>query len=374
MRRSGRNPVRIIGALLGVAALVLLISGCDEDDGAKGHALAIGLNSVDPAHYGGWSGQLYGCEPDANDMCQIALDQGFKATTLLTKDATRQAVLDKLADLAAELKSGDLLVVSYSGHGGQVVDQNGDEADGLDETWCLYDGQLIDDEVYGAWMKFKEGVRILVFCDSCHSGTAIKMARADLENPSPERREELENASRALMVPDELDREAIMGTEAFRKALETNDALRMRFESLPRSPDSPEDATVRMPAEVEDEEVFLCRAMPYDVTWDTYDKNKEKYTEWGQAAPKEGDQLAAKVILIAGCEDPQFSADLGHHGLFTWELLQVWDNGAFTGSHEKFRQDIKARVAQQNPGQEPFLFTVGGDVTTFVQERPYTVQ
>ncbi len=129
-----------------------------------------------------------------------------------------------------------------------------------------------------------------------------------------------------------------------------------------------------MPAEVEDEEVFLCRAMPYGVTWKTYSDNKDMYAEWGQAAPKEGDQLMAKVILIAGCEDPQSSADLGHHGLFTWELLQVWDNGSFTGDHEKFRQDIKARVVQQNPSQEPFLFTVGDDLAPFIQERPYTVQ
>jgi hypothetical protein len=175
------------------------------------------------------------------------------------------------------------------------------------------------------------------------------------------------------MVPEKLDRKAIMETQAFRKALETNDDLRMRFESLPRSPDSPEDATVRMPATVEDEEVFVCRAMPYSVTWKTYEQNKAKYADWAEAAPKQSDPVKAAVILISGCEDPQSSADLGHHGLFTWELLQVWANGAFTGDHAKFRQDIKARVVQQNPSQEPFLFTVG-DAAAFVQERPYTVQ
>ena len=34
---------------------------------AKGISLNIGLNSVDPNHYGGWDGQLAGCENDAND-------------------------------------------------------------------------------------------------------------------------------------------------------------------------------------------------------------------------------------------------------------------------------------------------------------------
>ena len=38
----------------------------------KGISLNIGLNSVDPKHYGGWDGQLAGCENDANDMADIA--------------------------------------------------------------------------------------------------------------------------------------------------------------------------------------------------------------------------------------------------------------------------------------------------------------
>ena len=36
--------------------------------------------------------------------------------------------------------------MSYSGHGGQTPDLNGDEPDRKDETWCLHDGQLIDDD------------------------------------------------------------------------------------------------------------------------------------------------------------------------------------------------------------------------------------
>jgi hypothetical protein len=41
----------------------------------------------------------------------------------------------------------------------------GEEADKLDETWCLYDGQLIDDELYRA--RPPPGLRILVLSDSC---------------------------------------------------------------------------------------------------------------------------------------------------------------------------------------------------------------
>jgi len=55
-----------------------------------------------------------------------------------------------------------------------VLDESGDERDNLDETWCLYNGQLIDDELYELWSYFEEGVKIFVISDSCHSGTVAK--------------------------------------------------------------------------------------------------------------------------------------------------------------------------------------------------------
>jgi hypothetical protein len=166
MRKNVNSFVRIVVFFLAATGTVVLFSSCD-DKGPKGYALAIGLNEVDDAHYGGWNGLLYGCEPDADVMRDIAASQGLSTETLKTKQATREAVLDKLGELAGKLKSGDLLVVSYSGHGGYLPDQNGDESDGKDETWCLYNGEMLDDELYGAWMKFEPGVRILVFSDSC---------------------------------------------------------------------------------------------------------------------------------------------------------------------------------------------------------------
>jgi hypothetical protein len=143
---------------------------------ATGIAITIGLNAVDPAHYSGWSGELIACEFDANDMAAIAKAQGFTVSTLLTQAATRQAVLGHISDAAQKLQSGDILLLSYSGHGGQLPDLNSDEPDGLDETWCLFDGELVDDELYNAFSQFAADVRILVFSDSCHSGTVVRDA------------------------------------------------------------------------------------------------------------------------------------------------------------------------------------------------------
>jgi len=45
---------------------------------SKGVSIHIGLNRVDPAQYGGWSGVLAGCENDALAMQQIAKDCGYE--------------------------------------------------------------------------------------------------------------------------------------------------------------------------------------------------------------------------------------------------------------------------------------------------------
>ena len=150
---------------------------------AKGISLHIGLNLVDPAHYDGWDGALAACEFDANDMQAIAIKQGFQTTKLLTPQATSTNVIAAIATAAKALKSGDLFLITYSGHGGQVPDTNNDEKDRKDETWVLFDRQLVDDELYQLWGKFKAGVRILALSDSCHSGSVTRELPAALGGP-----------------------------------------------------------------------------------------------------------------------------------------------------------------------------------------------
>lgn len=145
-----------------------------------GISLHLGLNFVDPDHYDGWDGELAACEFDAKDMAELAKNRGFKPAILLREKATAKAVKTAIEAAALKLVAGDIFFLTYSGHGGQVPDLNGDEGrfgdanDRQDETWCLFDRELIDDELAALWTKFKKGVRIIVLSDSCHSGSTIR--------------------------------------------------------------------------------------------------------------------------------------------------------------------------------------------------------
>lgn len=144
---------------------------------SKAYSLHIGLNAVNPSSYGGWKGELNACENDALDMDDIAKKLKYsKHVVLLTKQATRNNVAKYFKSFANSLNNGDFFLLTYSGHGGQIPDANNDEDDGQDETWCLYDGQIIDDELNYYYSKFKPGARIFVLSDSCHSGTVTRAA------------------------------------------------------------------------------------------------------------------------------------------------------------------------------------------------------
>lgn len=142
---------------------------------AQGISIHIGLNAVDPGSYDGeWEGKLNGAVRDAEDMYAIACTQGFQASKLLDEAVTREAVIKTIRTASETLQTGDILLLTYAGHGGILPDKSGDESDGYDETWCLYDGHLLDDELNLLWKGFAQGVRILVISDSCHSGTVTR--------------------------------------------------------------------------------------------------------------------------------------------------------------------------------------------------------
>jgi len=75
---------------------------------------------------------------------------------------------------------GDTVWFHYSGHGGRLEDDNGDEEDGYDETLCPIDyahaGQIRDDDLLKHLVKpMKQGVLVTCLMDCCHSGTVLDL-------------------------------------------------------------------------------------------------------------------------------------------------------------------------------------------------------
>jgi metacaspase-1 len=281
-----------------------------------GLSLHIGVNRVDPKHYQGWDGALTACEADAQDMERVATQCGFQTQILKTEQATRSAVIGVIRGASETLHAGDIFYLSYSGHGGQIPDLNGDEDDRLDETWCLYDGELIDDELAVLWARFAAGVRILITSDCCHSGTVTRGRYQALG---------------AAILPD--------GT----------------VESAPRERGAP----------------VRYRAMPAEVARRTYQANKSQYDEILTCTdPAAHSRIEASVLLISGCQDNQLSLDGAFNGLFTARLLQVWKDGAFTGSYPELHRLI---VRQMPPTQSPNYSCIGAPNAAFEQQKPFSI-
>lgn len=290
---------------------------------AKGLSLHIGVNVVNPAHYAGWDGPLNACEFDAKDMAALAKGRGMKPTQLLTKQATRAKVLAGLRDAAKALKKGDFFLLTFSGHGGQVPDIDGEEDDGRDETWCLYDGQLFDDEIYLELSKFAAGVRVLMLSDSCHSGTVAKMGPPSAftaAGPKPR------------WMPTAIANRVYEQNQRFYDRLQRDLAKATGGKSV--DPDAAL-ANVGTSGRVS----AIAKAMK------------------------------ASVILISGCQDNQSSYDGEHNGAFTEALLAVWDGGKFKGHYRQLHLKTRQRLPAI---QSPNLFTLG-PVASFLKQQPFAL-
>jgi len=345
---------------------------------AKGISLHIGLNKVDPDRYKlydwrrggdsvividegdpdkdpdptnfrsieiparrwfriGWVGPLRSCENDAEDMFAIAEEQGFEATLLKTEQATAERVMREIERAAEVLGPGDIFLLTYAGHGSQVDDRNGDERDHYDETWCLYDRMLLDDERHVALAKFAEGVRVIVVVDGCHSGTTM-----DLMSTGP---------------------------------------------------------VVSQPAEFEPPPRFLrcesisVRAMPRDVATAVYEGKRKEYDEIQDRLPSPRPAVRASVMLISACQDDELAGDGRKNGNFTAALKKVWRRGKFNGDYREFHARIASELAsqyeraltrsgpgesapnRQTPNLSPDLSVIGDDssLAAFARERPFSI-
>ncbi len=107
---------------------------------------------------------------------------------LTNSSATKQNIQNSINQVADQITSNDLFLFYLSGHGGYVIDENGnnvdfdpaDETDGRDEFVCTYnslldsyDNEILDDE-FATWMNAVPTANIVIILDTCYSGGMFK--------------------------------------------------------------------------------------------------------------------------------------------------------------------------------------------------------
>lgn len=260
-------------------------------------ALHIGLNRISPDHYG-TDGALAGCVNDANAMQRIARAQGYSTVKLLDEQATAENVLSHVMRAASSLQPGGTFLLTYSGHGAQVDDDSGDEVDGKDETWCLYDRMLIDDELWAALQRFPAGAQVVIVSDSCHSGTVYRTGLSM----------GFYDAAGTVHRPDGAPRKVrLLPRDNVKKALAHEDTYR---------------GALRL-----------------------------KRRRIGDIAPK------VTVLTLSGCQDNQLSADGDVNGLFTERLLYAYGNGIEGHSYDSLMRAVQK--SEMPPDQTPKISCVG---------------
>jgi metacaspase-1 len=142
-------------------------------------ALCVGIND-----YPGSDMDLAGCVNDAADWRAVLETRGYRVDSLLDADATRTRMIEGLRAIVGDATAGDQLVFTFSGHGSWLPDNDRDEPDARDEMMCPHDVMqqqyVLDDDLHQIFMTKKDGVRLYVISDSCHSGSVVRYAPGGL--------------------------------------------------------------------------------------------------------------------------------------------------------------------------------------------------
>jgi hypothetical protein len=246
---------------------------------------------------------LRGCVNDVKNLSS-ALTRSFgfgsaDITTLVDDKATGKAMQAAIKQLVGGARKGDVLLLHFSGHGSNVPDRDGDEADFRDEILCPHDldwkKPLTDDWLRATFDKLRDGVSLTVIFDCCHSGTA----------------------TRAVLPPD--------------------------APMLPRYLPSPWDLVA---AESGRKLRGAMRSTAHGAS---------------RAARRKSDVVAADIpeILISGCRDYQTSADAriggSFNGALTYNLVASIKEAKGKLSHRELHARTMARLKADGYDQVPQL-------------------
>lgn len=253
-------------------------------------SLHMGINN-----YPGTQNDLSGCVNDASDW-QAALDaRGFKTRLILDTEATKANMQAEISKIVSDTGRDDIAVITYSGHGTWVPDEDGDELDSRDEALCPYDttqGQILtDDELYNIFCERARGARIIFISDSCHSGTVAKAS---------------------TFIP---------GTESDNWNFQKTRFLSPAFY-------------------IQDDAKLLKRALQVE-------KTRAKSI------------IRAATVLLSGCKDDEYSYDAWFNGrpngAFTYAALQTLKDLPPTASYSQWYKKIREILPHVNYPQTPQL-------------------
>jgi hypothetical protein len=167
--------------LLATAALALALGGNAATakilapGGGQIRAVVVGLDQYNSQIVP----TLKGAENDARDLSDTLARAGAAEVKYVHgRNATRAAVVAGLKDLVGRSKPGDMVVISFAGHGTQIPEAvKGSKPDGLDEAYLLFNfAKGVPDLITGPEMKnwltqFEDaGVDVLYVVDTCYGG------------------------------------------------------------------------------------------------------------------------------------------------------------------------------------------------------------
>lgn len=147
----------------------------------------------------GWEWQNIHATNDSLIIIPMLLKHGYlrkNIKILANSRATKKPIVHALTDIYNKSAKGDYIYIHFSCHGQQMIDNDGDEEDGLDEALIPYDAPRIytkekyegenhlrDDELgkYLELIRAKIGStgNITVLLDACHSGTGTRTEDED---------------------------------------------------------------------------------------------------------------------------------------------------------------------------------------------------
>lgn len=164
-----------------ISATGLLIALTVTSAGAENRAMLVGVGEYQEGR-----ADLPGIEKDLEAMRKVARMAGFRdrqVKVLKNDRATLNNIREGFENwLIRGVTPEDRVLFYFSGHGSQIFDHSGDEADKADEVLVTHDmrvgrGKLLNTFVDDDLNKLLARVpakEVLVFIDACHSGTATR--------------------------------------------------------------------------------------------------------------------------------------------------------------------------------------------------------